>query len=324
MTRRIVSRQDPRLAARITSRVPLVYSSGADPATDRPGHVRAGSSLASFAGRLAVLQDDANFVALVDVPGGTTDAIPLPALKGGRRQFPKRAKLDLEACVAAGEMLVAFGSGSTPRRERVAILRVGADGRFEASLVEAPELYAGLRSVVEFSGSELNIEGAVMLPEGRLRLFQRGNGAPRRGLWPVNATADLSWDECWDYLNGRTRPPPAPANVAQYDLGSVGSVPFSFTDATPGPRGILYAAVAEASADVVADGPVRGAALGVTDGNAGRWTFLKDESGVLFLGKVEGVSLLADDPLRGALVVDCDDPAVPSVLCRFELSGPWW
>src|SRR3954467_9843492 len=125
----IQSRLDPDLSARIVGRVPLRYADGADPALDRPAHVRSASGLAWLGGRLMVIQDDAAFLAEVDPSTGLARAWPLPAGEGGARQFDdlrgnKHLKLDLESCVTArdaegGELLLAFGSGSLPARERI-------------------------------------------------------------------------------------------------------------------------------------------------------------------------------------------------------------
>src|SRR4051794_24780273 len=120
------ARLDPTLSARAVRAVPLLYAEGADAALDRPAHVRSASGIARVAGRIAVIQDDANSVALVNPPTGLARAITLPAGEGGVRQFDdlrgnKRFKLDLESCVLVRDgdgpgMLMALGSGSLPAR----------------------------------------------------------------------------------------------------------------------------------------------------------------------------------------------------------------
>src|SRR3954451_15602340 len=124
------ARHDPSLSARIVRSVPLLYAESADASLDRPAYVRSASGIARVAGCVAVVQDDASFVAVVDAATGLARAITLPAGEGGLRQFDdlrgnKRFKLDLESCVTVdeGEMLVAFGSGSTPARERIVLVR---------------------------------------------------------------------------------------------------------------------------------------------------------------------------------------------------------
>src|SRR5687767_6667079 len=78
---------DRALTARVLNRRPLLYSAGADPALDRPAHVRAGSGLAWVAGRLAVVQDDAHFLALIEPAQRSVEAISLPVGHAGLRQF---------------------------------------------------------------------------------------------------------------------------------------------------------------------------------------------------------------------------------------------
>jgi len=199
----LVARSDATLSARIVRTVPLRYAAGPDAATDRPAHVRAASGLARFRGWVAVVQDDANFVALVQPGDGRAGQITLPAGESGVRQFDdlrgnKRFKLDLEACVAVrdrgGETLLAFGSGSSPLRERIVVVREA-----ETRTVEASAFYAGLRQERGFSGSELNVEGAIEI-DGDLRLFNRGNGAPVQGRLPVDATCDVRLAELLDYV----------------------------------------------------------------------------------------------------------------------------
>jgi len=323
---------DPALVARVVARTPLRYAEGADPRLDRPAHVRAGSSLAWVPGGVAVVQDDANFLAVVDPVSGVARAIALGAGPDGRRQFDdgrgnKRHKLDLEACVALEEdgraLLVALGSGSTPRREHALLVDGWEAGRPRPALVHAPALYAALRGAADFAGAELNLEGAVSLGD-QVRLLGRGNGAARDGIAAVNAVCDVERAALLAHLRDPVRrPPPAPGAVARYDLGALDGIALGFTDATTWNGTLLYAAAAEDSPDAVRDGRVAGSALGVLDAGGGaRWTPLVDAAGAPFGGKVEGILAL---PGGGGLlaVVDADDPEASSELCRVELGGPW-
>jgi hypothetical protein len=327
------TKADPALAAVVVARRRLYYADGADPSIDRPAHVRAGSSVARVPGGIAVVQDDANFIAVVDPTDGRARAIALPAGMGGQRQFDDRRgnkahKLDLEACVSAdtddGVLLVAPGSGSTPRREQVALVRGWESGRLGVEMVHVPRLYDALRRDRTFAGSELNVEGAVHLGD-RIRLFGRGNGARRAGVEPVNATCDLEWSAFVAHLRAPDRvPPPAPADVVRYELGAIGGVPLSFTDATTRRDAILFSATAEESPDVTRDGRVTGSAVGVIDAaSRTRWTLLVDASGTPFIGKVEGLVAAGDAADRIYVVVDPDDPEAASILCTVELRGGW-
>jgi hypothetical protein len=330
---RIVAHRDPALHARIVRTVPLVYADGADPALDRPAHVRAGSGLAWIGGALAVMQDDANFIALADPATGLCRAITLPAGEGGLRQFDdergnKRYKLDLEACVAVpdgpgGETLLGFGSGSSARRERVLLAERLADADAHVDLRDAAGFYARLREAAEFAGSELNVEGAAWLG-GRLVLLNRGNGAAGDDRGPVDAICQVDWPALRAHLaDPAAQPAPSPESIVAYDLGTIGGCPLGFTDAAAFGDALIYTATAEASPNAVDDGPVAGSAVGMigADG-AARFAEFEDAAGARFDGKVEGI---ARGPRPGTLyvVVDRDDPHCPSELCEVELSGDW-
>jgi hypothetical protein len=322
---------DPRLRARVTACIPLHYDAGPDPALDRPAHVRAGSALARLGGKLVVIQDDANFIAVVDVATGGVRALPLPAGPDGGRQFHtgrgnKHLKLDLEACVtipgADGEILLAFGSGSSPLREQVAVVR-GPHAR-AATLHPLPAFYAGLRAETAFSGSEMNVEAAAWV-DGRIRLFNRGNGAPGGGLHPVNATCEIDAEAFAAHLHDPegTRVPP-PRGVTRYALGGLDGVPLGFTAASGSGSGrVLVAMAAEDSPDAVEDGPVAGTLLGVMEADRSlRWCVLEDAEGLPLREKIEGV-LPGDAPGTLYAVGDPDDPDRPCDLLTVALEGPW-
>ena len=120
------------LEAIVESWTPLHYAAGADPSLDRPASVRSASSPAWVPGGIALVQDDANFIAVFDPDGARTRAIALPPGHEGLRLFDDRRgnkayKLDLEACVSVERegdtLLLALGSGSTRRREQVVLVR---------------------------------------------------------------------------------------------------------------------------------------------------------------------------------------------------------
>lgn len=324
-------RPDPGLSARVLRTTPLLYAEGVDPALDRPAHVRAGSGIAWVGGRLAVVQDDAAFLALVDPATAHVRAIALEAAEGGIRQFDdlrgnKHLKADLEACVTVphggAEVLLAFGSGSSPMRERVLVARRLDTDAPSAELVHATALYAALRAERRFSGSEMNIEGAALVGSV-VRLFNRGNGAARDGHLPVDASCDLPLAALLAYLDDPSRPPPAVEGVVQHDLDALDALRLGFTDATAHGGAVYFSAAAEDSPDATRDGRVAGSVIGVLDDAGGRWTLLLDAAGAPFDGKVEGIAFWRDRPDRLWAVIDADDPERPSELCEIELSGSW-
>jgi hypothetical protein len=327
---------DPALAARIVRRTALHYEAGAASHLDQPAHVRAGSGMARVGGHIVIVQDDANFLAVIDSTTGATHAVPLPPGDDGRRQFEdrrgnKHLKLDLEACFVApderGEpLLVALGSGSTSRREQVVVAPAAALHADSVAVRDAGALYAALRADPDFAPGEMNIEGAVYV-DGRIRLFGRGNGAVAEGQSPTNATCELDWPTLRAYLADPAHVrPPAPTAVMQYALGELDGLALGFTDAALAEEGgaVLFTAAAEDSPDVTRDGRVSGSAVGVLDaGGRARWTVLVDAAGAVLEVKVEGVLTVPGDVGRLQAVIDQDDPDAPSELCEIELTGPW-
>jgi len=309
----------------------MIYQEGASEEEDRPAHVRAASGMSAFKEYLAVIQDDANWLALIDGEQRVT-AIPLPPSPDGARVFSKtrgnkQDKYDLEACVTLpdgdGHELIGFSSGS--RKGREWILRVsetparGIGNGLEARFLDAAPFYDSLRANTVFSGAGLNIEGALSLDEDRIMLFQRGNALPANGRQSIDATAEVSWAALCRHLSDADMvPPPALQNIRSYDLGKLDEVRLTFSDAEYlGEGRILYSASAEdAESDRIA-----GSVLGIieADGEA-HWVELIDQDGSPFEGKIEGLTRDIRARNRIHFVIDDDDEAAPSTIYEAVLS----
>lgn len=329
----MTARFDKRSGARVVSRTPLLYDRGPAPSLDRPAHVRAGSALALLpTGHLAVVQDDACFLAVVDRKSGAVRDVPFPS--SGPRLFDdtrgnKKEKLDLEAAfVAPDGALVALGSGSSPLRERVVRVDRPESDDPRVTIIHARELYAQLRADRTFAGSELNIEGAAVVG-GDVLLFQRGNGAPavdaETSIEPVDATAHLALGPLLSYLQGQGPLPPL-RNVRPWDLGRAAGHRLTFTDGAIHPNGLVaFLACAEDSPDATRDGPVSAVMLGWLDEASGASTLgpILDEHGSPLLDKAEGLAFDPDDRSRAFVVTDRDDPDAPSELLVLRLGEAW-
>lgn len=298
---------------------PLVYASGGSAEHDVPAHVRAASAIRRSGTRLVIVQDDVNVLALHE-PGIATEALLLPAGPGGVRVFDdgrgnKSAKMDLEACTVLPDgRLVAFGSGSTRARDRLVVFD-GADVR----LVEARALYERLRAEPAFSGSELNVEGAVIVGD-RVRLFQRGNGAAAGGRSPVNATGDLPLEAFLCWLDGGGASPEL-EGVVQYDLGHIRGVSYTFTDAAIMANGsIVFIACAEASPDTVRDGEVLGCRFGIFEGDEARLAEVRHEDGSVAELKLEGIEACPGAAGTFDVVADMDRPNEAALLGKLEVT----
>jgi len=314
-----VARLDPTLEVRVVGSRELRYSDAAREGDDRPDHVRAASGLAFSQGRLAIVQDDAAFIAMV--AGDDVASVVLPRGAGGRRRFEvalgnKHDKLDLECCVALGDDLYAFGSGSTPVRER--IVQVGYGTRtFDAS-----PLYRRLR---EELGGAVNIEGVAhvtLAASGRdeLWLFHRGNTGPD-DLGPAAVRISRAQLATWLAADGAV---PEVLGSARFDLGvAPGGVRYGFTDAVASGERVLFIAAAEASPNAIDDGPALGSLAGVfTVGPDGlprevRVTALAVDGQPL---KAEGLALDPARPGTAWIVTDPDDTDQPARLYELQLA----
>lgn len=316
----VVARLEGRLRVTIDSLAPLRYASGAAPEQDVPAHVRAASAIRRHRGRLVIVQDDVNVLALHDQRGheqGHTDPVLLPLGPGGHRVFDKargnkNLKMDLEACTPLpdGRLLV-LGSGSNAHREALVLL--DRDGQVERR--DAAAFYQELRAHEAFAGSELNIEGALLVGD-ELLLFQRGNGASRGGRVPVNAIGAIDIGEVTRWLDSGG-PAPTLGRIVPFELGTLAGVQLGFTDAALTADGrIAVLACAEDSADVIADGEVAGCRFGYFESGTLRMADVVDPAGRVATLKLEGIESRPEAPAAFDVVTDLDNPAEPAMLGR--------
>ncbi len=311
---------DPALGVRVLGVRELRYSRPGQLGDDRPDHVRAASGLAHIGGRLAVIQDDVAFIAYVTDDEVAAHALPRGA--GGRRRFEvglgnKLDKLDLEACVAIGDELWAFGSGSLAARERIAV--VG----YTTRLHDGAPLYRRLRE--ELSGPTaaesfrvppvVNIEGACVVG-GELWLLHRGNSGPHD---PGPMIFKLSSDAFARWIASEGPCPDVDAAVP-FELGTQDGVRLGFTDAVAVGDRVFYLAAAEASPDAIADGAVTASQLGVIEGDRVRACELVVDGAPL---KAEGLAFDPARPNHAWIAIDPDDVDQPARLYEIELVGPW-
>lgn len=305
--------------AQVQRRWSLRYSGGADAAQDRPAHVRAGSGLALWRGKLAVVQDDALFVALVALDPLHVDALALPHGRDGQRQFGgdrgnKRHKPDLEAALALTDgRLLLLGSGSTSQRNQWYLLDpVG----HAVQLFDAGPLYQQIAALPVVRSAELNLEGAALW-QGRLWLAQRSNGQalgaePKRdALVSVDEAALLAW------LAGG--PVPEARLEMPLQLGEIGGVALTVTDLCAAGERLWWLAAAEDSPDAYQDGQVQGSALGWIDASGVHALQLRDERGEVLRSKCEGLAVDPQRPGRCFAVVDADDAAIAAELIEIRL-----
>jgi hypothetical protein len=317
---RVRARLDPTLHAELDQVIPLVYTDGPSPQSDLPAHVRAASAIRRLGRHIVIVQDDVNAVAICDMEDRYIYPMLLPPGPGGRRVFDdvagnKHQKLDLEAAARLpDDRLVAFGSGASAAREKVVVV----SKREPPSLRDGAALYRALRAEPAFCGSELNIEGAVVLGD-QLLLLQRGNAAVRGTRKAVNALGALELESFVRWLDGLGPVPPLSA-ITPFDLGDIGGTALGFTDAAVTTDGrIAILACAEDSPDALTDGPVRGCRFGYFDPDADLRVTDVLEAGVRTQLKLEGIESRPGEPRRFDVVADRDLPLQPALIGRLTV-----
>ena len=283
----------------------------------RTAHLSAASGLVRAGRFFYVVADDELHLGVFHA----TDAKAghLVRLFGGELPAPaqerKARKPDLEALATLPAFagyphgaLLALGSGSKRNRRLGALLALDAQG--EAG--DTPQVcdLSGLFSVPEEIFAALNIEGAVVLGD-ELCLLQRGNKRTAE-----NAVIRFQLPALLDLL-GSSSPIAAPESlipsaICPVVLGEIEGIPLCFTDAAALPHGeLVFAAIAEDTADSYNDGPCKGAAVGIADRQGRlRCLYRLDRP-----HKIEGIEARVEgDVIRLLLVTDADDAAIAASL----------
>jgi hypothetical protein len=293
---------DLRVRVEVESETSLWFQSGVP--------VRAASAIAPFGDGWLVAQDDATHAAWLR-PDGVVAVRVVDPVDGhevfGSAEGTKHLKPDFEAAVAVPGGVLLLGSGSTAARMRASLVTLGPQGPAFAVTGRGPA-YRRVAESLGLSLDQLNLEGACLVGD-RLRWFQRGNSAA--GVPSASVDVELP-----DLLAG-------PGGVRRYDLGTVGGVGLSITDAVALPDGrVVVSAAAEDTPNAVDDGPVVGAVLALLDGER---TVLvapvpEGQDGAY---KVEGLAVRHSDAAGVSLiaVVDADDPRRAS--SRLDLRLHW-
>ena len=291
------------------------------PQPGRPLHLSAASGLVKLETLLYVVADDELHLGAFLADGSKPGTL-IRMFEGQLPDSPeerKQHKPDLEALVRLPPFasypcgaLLALGSGSKKRRRRGVLLALDARGvnAAQVRLLDFSELFAGIAAEI----ADLNIEGAVICQD-RLVLMHRGNkSAAENALISFSLQPVLAAIERGDTVGQLPI-----LSLERHVLGSLDGVPLCFTDGAVLPDGrLVFAAVAEDTADSYRDGPCRGAAVGIIDAQGKLQTLHYLERP----HKIEGIHAeLAGTQIRLWLVTDADDAKVPATLLKGVLPG---
>jgi hypothetical protein len=310
------SRAD-NLICRVIRRIPMHYRGGSDPSHDRPRHVRAASGLTVWRGQLAVVSDDANFIAIVDHESGECQPWTLPAAADGRRQFDKPRgnkadKLDLESVFVLDDALIALGSDSGLAVRRQAAIIDAAGVR----LLPLPRWYQALRDPALGAGV-LNVEAATVQGDD-LVIGNRGGDIGSDGVATLDAIARVPLSVVRAVLSTPDTAAIPHIVWTAIDLGWLDETRLRLTDLEAWDHRLAFVATAEATSSAYDDGAVIGSAIGAIDHDRAWLTAIVDHTGAAIVDKVEGLARLGD---RWFATVDADDPDRASDLLELAFDG---
>ncbi|HRN98767.1 MAG TPA: hypothetical protein PLA69_05565 [Flavobacterium sp.] len=205
--------------------------------------VGSASGLVYDQGNLYLISDNSTFLYRYDLRQKQLDAIAIDAVPAAN--LGKPVKPDFEAIAINDGKLYAIGSGSTPKRQRMAVVNLRTN---DFSMADLSTFYAKLKKTAQLSDDQFNLEGLVFAESGVL-LFQRGNGSRLANGVFVADGLDADADVCYHRV----------------ELPAIDGVPSSFTDATLADGRLFVLASAEASNSTYLDGDVSGSLIAELD-----------------------------------------------------------
>ncbi|UJA21735.1 hypothetical protein HJD18_16970 [Thermoleophilia bacterium SCSIO 60948] len=276
--------------------------------SERPPHMASASGIVRRGDFAYVIGDDELDLGIFrlsgDEPGKLERALPGDI----DPDAPWKDKPDLEALTAlppfdggayGGLLGVGSGSNDDRKRDRGFFWPFAADGSLEgeSTVIDLNPMYELLRKEL----GAINIEGAAVFGD-HLWLFNRGNDEGGK-----NAVAELRMSDLAHSLRGDEEIDADELDALRtYELGELGGVELSFSDATPlFDQLVVFTASAEGEDDIL------GSVVGTIDGSGEvrrmrtidkRW-------------KVEGVHAAVDTGvIEFTFVCDQDEPETPSPL----------
>lgn len=245
---------------------------------------------------LFIISDNSGF--LYEYHMNEKELTKIQLFESAQENTPKKDKADFESITLKGNQLYLFGSGSTPKRNRMLQYNLVTKTIVHQNVTG---IYNTMKIISGISDDSFNIEGALSYNNQWL-LFQRGNGAQsKNGIFTVNDTEDS-----------------API-FHPITLPKIQHIEAAFTDAIIVDRKIYFLAAVENTTSTYNDGEALGTFYGIINPQ----TF-EVEKTVLLSGKnkFEGICFYKEDAetLSFLLCEDNDTDTLKSTIYTLTLT----
>lgn len=249
--------------------------------------IPSGSGLAMDRDSLYIISDNTPYFYKLSLATGKFRKVPIAGYTAEEHLLPKKTKHDFESALTARiqgkNCLLAFGSGSSPRREK--LLLAGVDNDNEQRIVPLFYLYSALRERYQLSKEALNIEGAALCNE-RLFLFLRKK----------NLVISMDWRDFEAYLLAPSEKNIPKTESQHIQLPKHAGIIAGFSGVTEVNNSkLVFCASLEHAPNHIDDGPIYGSYIGTIqvkkDGklHLDDITLLQDNKGATIREKIESV-----------------------------------
>ncbi|MGV3588369.1 MAG: DUF6929 family protein [Adhaeribacter sp.] len=263
-------------------------------------NIPSASGLEILENKIYVVGDDSPFLYVLDANTfkliNKIELFRSTDFSSGR--IPKALKPDLECLTTiniTGEpYLIAFGSGSAPKRTKCYTVKLPATTNTTAEVKEysLQKLYAAMQQdTTLLTGDLLNLEAAAVTSDDKLILLQRSASTGPNALLLFNSP------EFTQHLTGQPEQLPA-YTIIPFDLPELAGSKARFSGAYTFEDKLFFTASVENTLDAIQDGEVMGSFIGWLDiseinTNSGakalQTALITNKNGQAYKGKVESL-----------------------------------
>ena len=221
-------------------------------------------------------------------------------IENASANIAKKDKPDFEAITSFDDKLYVFGSGSTPKRNKMVEINTTEK---EIKTNDLTDLYGVMQSFGQIKADDFNLEGAIYTGKEWM-LFNRGNGKKSK-----NVIFTIYGKNLINEFNMISN---------EYKLPKINGVRSSFTDAVLVDTKIYFLATAEDTQSTYNDGEVKGSLIGVIDVATMKLEFTQKISDT---HKFEGLTLYqnSDKTLEFLLCEDKDSEVLETNIYKLVL-----